>query len=232
MRTEGEVTDEETRKYLEASFGVQVYDEYSSWDFGNGAWQCVRREGYHIDADLVLFEVVRGDEKLSAGKSGELVVTNLMNYAMPLIRYRVGDIAVLDEKICSCGRVLPMLKSIDGRKPDCFILSSGREVTPRAIMTAIQGTSGVSRYQAVQESTDRVRIELMRKGNELPVSTDELVNRCHNILGNDVTIEVSISDRKNLKAKFRPVISKLTLAEEPRWALPRAQINSESNRGN
>lgn len=221
VRTEGEVTDEETRRYLESSFKCKVFDEYSSWDFGNGAWQCTKREGYHIDADLLMLEVVRGNERVSPGERGEIVVTNLLNYAMPLIRYRVGDVGVLDDKTCSCGRGLPLLKSIEGREADCFTLPGGQLITPRTIMTAIQGTPGVSRYQAVQESMNQVRIELMRKGNEPDVSKDELVARCHNILGEDIEIEISITDRKNLKAKFRPVISKLTVAEEPRWTIPR-----------
>lgn len=221
VRTEGEVTDEETRRYLESSFKCKVFDEYSSWDFGNGAWQCTKREGYHIDADLLILEVVRGNEQVSPGERGEIVVTNLLNYAMPLIRYRVGDIGVLDDKTCSCGRGLPLLKSIEGREADCFTLPSGQLITPRTIMTVIQGTPGVSRYQAVQESMNQVRIELMRRGNEPDVSKDELVARCHNTLGEDIEIEVSITDRKNLKAKFRPVISKPTVAEEPRWTIPR-----------
>jgi len=221
VRTEGEVADEETRRYLESSFKCNVFDEYSSWDFGNGAWQCTKREGYHIDADLLILEVVRGNERASPGERGEIVVTNLLNYAMPLIRYRVGDIGVLDDKACSCGRGLPLLKSIEGRTADCFALPGGRLITPRTIMTVIQGTPGVSRYQAVQESMNQVRIELMRGSNEPGVSKDGLVARCHDVLGEDVTIEVSIADRKNLKAKFRPVISKLTVAQEPRWTAPR-----------
>jgi phenylacetate-CoA ligase len=221
VRTEGEIADEETRRYLESSFGCKVYDEYSTWDFGNGAWQCTMREGYHIDADLLIMEVVRGNELALPGERGEVVVTNLLNYAMPLIRYRVGDLAVLDDKACSCGRGLPLLKSIEGRQADCFTLPGGQLISPRTIMTMIQGTSGVSRYQAVQESMHRVRIELMRRGDEPPISVDELVDRCHRVLGENVEIEVSITDRENLKAKFRPVISRLTVAAEPRWTVPR-----------
>jgi len=222
VRTEGEVADEETRKFLESSFKCKVYDEYSSWDFGNGAWQCTKREGYHVDADLLILEVVKGNEPASPGERGEIVVTNLLNYAMPLIRYRVGDLGVLDDKTCSCGRGLPLLKSIDGREVDCFTLPSGQRITPRTIMTVIQGTLGVSRYQAVQESTNRVRIELMRRGDEPNVSVDELVGKCHGILGEDMDIEVSVTDRKDLKAKFRPIISMLTMAGEPRWTAPRS----------
>ena len=222
VRTEGEVQDEETRRYLESSFKCTVFDEYSSWDFGNGAWQCAKREGHHIDADLLIMEVVRGNESASPGEMGEIVVTNLLNFAMPLIRYRVGDLGVLDDKTCSCGRGLPLLKSIEGRRADCFALPGGQLVTPLTIMNAIQGTPGVSRYQAVQDSKNKVRIEVMRRENDPTVSNDALAARCHRVLGGDVEIEVSFTDRKNLKAKFRPVVSRLSLAEEPRWTEPRA----------
>ena len=215
VRTEGELTDDVTRRYLESSFKCRVFDEYSSWDFGNGAWECTRREGYHIDADMLIMEVVRGGEQASAGERGEIVVTNLLNYAMPLIRYRVGDLGILDDKYCSCGRGLPLLKSIEGRMADCFALPRGQLIAPRTIMTAIQASPGVSRYQAVQESMSQVRIQLMKRKSEPDAPNEELVARCRRILGEDVEIEVSSTERTNFRAKFRPVISKVRVAEEP-----------------
>lgn len=90
-------------------------------------------------------------------------------------------------------------------------------------MNAIQGTHGVTRYQVVQESVNKVTIELMRRENDPEVSVDELIFRCRNVLGDDVEIEVFTGDRRNLKAKFRPVISRLTVSGEPRWVKPRAR---------
>jgi len=216
VRTEGELTDDETRRYLEKSFRCRVFDEYSTWDTGNGAWECTRREGYHIDADMLIMEVVRGSDQASAGERGEIVITNLLNYAMPLIRYRVGDIGVLDDKYCSCGRSLPLMKSVEGRKADCFTLPDGQLVTPRAIMNVIQGSPGVSWYQAVQESTSRFRIQLMKRRSELDAPKENLVARCRSLLGEDAEVAVSITDRVNFRAKFRPVVSKVEVAEERR----------------
>jgi phenylacetate-CoA ligase len=165
---------------------------------------------------MLIMEVVRGGEQASAGERGEIVVTNLLNYAMPLIRYRVGDIGILDDKYCSCGRGLPLLKSIEGRMADCFALPGGQLIAPRTIMTAIQGSPGVSRYQAVQESMSQVRIQLMKRKSEPDAANEELVATCRRILGEDVEIEVSNTERTNFRAKFRPVISKVRVAEEPR----------------
>lgn len=79
VRTEGEIADKETRKYLESVFQCEVFDEYSTWDFGIGAWECQKREGYHIDADQLIMEVVRDNESATPGERGEIVATALLN---------------------------------------------------------------------------------------------------------------------------------------------------------
>lgn len=217
----GEVFDEPTREFLEDTLGCEAFTSYGINEVQSISWECKRKEGQHITADSVVLEVVRDGETVGPGEEGELVLTGLISRAMPLIRYRTGDIGVLDESKCSCGRTLPLLKSVEGRIVDCFTLPNGRTVTPKTVQTAIQGTAGVSRYQAVQEDEMKVKIELMRKESDAEVSISELVARCHDVLGDDVEIEVSVGDRSNLRAKFRPVISKLTVAGEARWTIPR-----------
>lgn len=221
IQTSGEVLDEPTRRFLESSFGCEVFDSYWSNETGSISWECRKKEGQHINDDLLILEVVRDGEPVGPGEEGEIVVTCLLNYAMPLIRYRMGDIGVLDGDTCSCGRGLSLLKSVEGRAVDCFTLTDGRKITPKQIMTVIQSEPGVSRYQAVQENERRVTIELMRKQDDPEVSVSNLASRCRQILGEDVEIDVSIGTRENLKAKFRPVVSKLTVAGEPRWTRPR-----------
>jgi phenylacetate-CoA ligase len=179
------------------------------------------KEGQHINADLLILEVIRNGERVGPGEKGEIVITCLLNYAMPLIRYRMGDIGIIDDEFCSCGRGLPLLKSVEGRIVDCFTLPNGQKVTPKLIMSTIQDVPGVSRYQVVQESEKKVKIELMRKQSDPEVNIGDLIARCHAILGDDVEIEVFVGNRENLKAKFRPVISKLTVNGETRWIKPR-----------
>jgi phenylacetate-CoA ligase len=217
----GEVLDEPTRKFLELSFGCPVYSEYGMVEIGAITWECEKREGLHVTTDSLVLEVVRDGVPVGPGEQGEIVITGLLNYAMPLIRYRVGDLGILDDHQCSCGRSFPLLKSVEGRIVDCLILSNGRIVTPKTMMTTVQSTPGVSRYQVVQENEKKVTIELMRKESDPEVRISELISNCKAVLGDDVDIEVFIGDRKNLKAKFRPVISKLTINGEPRWTTPR-----------
>jgi len=221
LLSRGEVLDEPTRKFLESSFGCPVFEIYGAYEVGSISWECKRKEGQHISADLLILEIIRDGEPVGPCERGEIVVTGLLNYAMPLIRYRLGDVGILGDERCSCGRSFPLLKSIEGRAVDCFTLPSGRIVPPKPIMTAIQGTPGVSRYQAVQESKNKVTIELMKHKNDSDVSISELTARCREVLGEDIEIEVFVGTRENLKAKFRPVISKLHVSEEPRWTSPR-----------
>jgi phenylacetate-CoA ligase len=140
---------------------------------------------------------------------------------MPLVRYRIGDLGILGDVQCPCGRGFPLLRSVEGRIADCFQLPNGTLVTPKTIATAVQGTPGVSRYQVVQESMNKIKIDLMSGKSDPNISIDELKSRCYKVLGDSVEIEVSIGDRKGLKAKFRPVISKLTVAAELRWTKPK-----------
>lgn len=139
----------------------------------------------------------------------------------PLIRYKTGDVGIIDGNQCSCGRGLPLLKSVEGRAVDCFALSNGRTVTPKLVMSTIQSTPGVSRYQAVQINEKKVAIELMKKIGDPEVPVIELIARCRGILGDDVEVDVFVGSRKKLKAKFRPVISKITVSGETRWTKPR-----------
>ena len=217
----GEVLDEPTREFLESSFGCEAFNYYGAYEVGPIACECRNRGGIHTLADFVVLEIVRDGEPVKPGERGEIVVTGLLNYAMPMIRYRVGDIGILGDDRCSCGSSHPLLKSVEGRIIDCFALPHGRLVTPQIIQSAIQATPGISRYQAVQQDEGKVTIELMSKESDPDVSTHELVARCHGVLGDDIEIEVIKGDRKDLKAKFRPVISKLSVSGDTRWIKPR-----------
>ncbi len=219
--TGGEVLDDFTRRFLEKSFSCNVFDPYWANEIGSISWECEKREGQHINADLLVLETIRAGESVSPGEIGEIVITNLMNYALPLIRYHTGDVGVLGHELCSCGRNLPILKSLEGRDVDCFTLANGQRITPKAIIHAIQGAYGVSRFQAVQQTPNKVTIELMRRGKDPDVSVSELISRCKEILGDDMEIQVTIRDRYMLRSKFRPVISKQTVKGELRWINPR-----------
>ena len=218
----GELLDESSRRFLESSLQCEVYDSYGAYEAGTIAYECRKKEGLHVREDFVVVELIRNGESVGPGEEGEIVVTGLLNYAMPLIRYRVGDIGISGDAQCSCGRGFRLLKSIEGRKVDFLPLPDGRTISPKRIITAIQSTRGVSRYQLVQESTNRFTLELMRKESDPEVSIEDLRSKCLEILGSNIEMEIIVGNRQSVKAKFRPVISKLTVEQEPRWTKPRS----------
>lgn len=132
-----------------------------------------------------------------------------MNHAMPLLRYKIGDVGVpLDEK-CPCGRKLPLMKNIHGREVDHITLPSGQVVSPYLLTCAIEESSNIAKFQVVQETKREIKILLCGKGiGEEDVSS--IVARCRSLLGEEVVITpVVTEDVQSETPKFRPVVSKI-----------------------
>lgn len=119
-----EVLQESERKFLEESFGCPVQNEYGCGEVGPIAYSCPEGRLHVMNSNVHLEIVGDDDQPLGPGKNGQIVITDLNNRAMPLIRYRIGDRGVMSEEHCPCGRPYPVLKKIWGRAYD-FIHSPG-----------------------------------------------------------------------------------------------------------
>jgi phenylacetate-CoA ligase len=124
--TRSEVLDYPTRKLINDSLGVDVFDGYSAREVGPIAWECPTHSGYHINIDSIVLEILRDGEPISGDETGEVHVTCLWRSATPVIRYRLGDIVTSFDDKCPCGRGLPLLKNIQGRVLDMDVSSDGR----------------------------------------------------------------------------------------------------------
>jgi phenylacetate-CoA ligase len=156
---------EEMREVIESNFGTKVYNFYGSRESSNLAGEC--KEGLlHPFSFWNYLEVLDKDNRpVGEGEEGRIVITNLFNYSMPLIRYEIGDMAVLGPRKCSCGHVLPTLKKITGRITDRFILKNGTTV-PAEFFIHLLGVvcyegSGFERFQVIQEDYDKIRINIV-----------------------------------------------------------------------
>ncbi|MDI9646708.1 MAG: phenylacetate--CoA ligase [Archaeoglobales archaeon] len=154
---------ENTRKRLEDAFGIKAYDSYGLSEMnGPGvAFECQEQEGLHIWIDHYFVEVVdpKTGERLSDGEKGELVLTTLTKEAMPLLRYRTGDVTFLIDDECSCGRTHPKIHRIIGRTDDMIIVR-GINVFPSQIEHVLM---------RIPEVGDNFQVVITRKG-----SLDEL----------------------------------------------------------
>ena len=159
-----ELIDDTSRKTIEDAFKAPFYDQYATIEFERMAWQCPAREGYHIDADSLILQFTDSHgEEVSAGESGQIVCTSLFNYAMPFIRYVVGDWGVCSDEQCSCGRTLPMLSKIDGRSDALLFLPNGRTLSPRAVTITVGAfhlKEHIEQYRVLQKREDNLEIQL------------------------------------------------------------------------
>jgi phenylacetate-CoA ligase len=154
--TSGEMLHPFQRQAIERQFHCQVHDYYG----GEGmdvAMQCGFGSTYHINAESVIVEVVDANGRpLPAGQEGSIVLTNLHAYAMPFIRYVVGDVGALAAGQCACGRGLPLLDHVSGRSSDQLTLPSGRGLLMWFFTDVFRQVPGVKSFQMRQVAPDRI----------------------------------------------------------------------------
>ena len=153
------------RELIESTFGIGVNDYFGAGGEGmHLGSQCRERGGYHLHLENSIIEVITEGRPARAGEVGELVVTQLDNRAMPLVRYRLGDLVTTCEtdEGCACGRAHPMVKEINGRATDMIKAPNGATLLPQFFFIgAFKMLENVSRYQVVQEQLERATIKLV-----------------------------------------------------------------------
>ena len=161
VATLGEVLEPEVRAACERVWGVPVGDSYSAQEVGIIALQCPESPHYHVQSESVLAEILDGDGKPCApGGTGRLVVTDLHNFAMPLIRYEIGDYAEAGEP-CPCGRGLPVITRILGRTRNMLTLPSGEQIWPAFAKALREALPQLRQAQLVQRTLDEIEVRLV-----------------------------------------------------------------------
>ncbi len=149
----GEPWGEEVRQAIEERLYIKAYDNYGlSEVMGPGvAGECPNRAGMHVAEDHFITEIIDPDtgEVLQNGTTGELVLTTVTKEAFPVIRFRTGDLASLDDSPCPCGRTLARISRISGRCDDIIIVK-GVNIYPGAVGPILEAVTGVAPvYQLV-----------------------------------------------------------------------------------
>ena len=213
--TSGELLQPATRAALTGSFGGRVFDVYGSSETKEIAWECPAG-GMHVNADVLRVEILDdAGRTLPDGAEGQIVVTALVNHAMPLLRYRVGDRGSLLPRRCDCGLAFPLLGVVTGREADVLVLRGGRRVSPYALTCALERVGEVRRYQVTQLDQGRVRVRAI---TDAGVDRSALAERIRGVLRSEVApfleAEVEYVDRlaTGPRAKFR-VVESLTTVE-------------------
>jgi phenylacetate-CoA ligase len=205
----GETLSKSCRKELKDLFQTEVYDTYGALELGSLASECVKQSGMHLNSDYFIFEFLRNGEPVSAGESGEVVVTSLYNDMMPLIRYKIGDIAVPDDwDSCECGLTLPRLREIHGRLSDGMILNDQIRIPPGAIVDYLENVMGLRDFQLTQKDRYNVLVKL-KPQYDRPNVKIALLTYLRSLLGQDLTIDIDFWYDSQMPVKYRPVISNI-----------------------
>jgi phenylacetate-CoA ligase len=194
------------RKTIEAALGCPVGIEYGCRDGGLVALECPEG-GLHVLAEGMYVEILDPD----ADGRGEIVLTNLESHAFPIIRYRTGDIGSFDPSPCQCGRGLPKLRGVEGRRTDFLVTPDGRVLHALSAIYILRELRGVREFRIVQETIDRLVIHLAPRQSIGPAEEAALRAQFAAVFGSDMKVKIVRADTlpRTASGKFRYVESKV-----------------------
>lgn len=200
----GEVVSDEIRRDCEQAWNVRLVDMYTAQEVGYIALQCPGYEHYHVQSENVLVEVLRDDgAPCATGEVGRIVVTTLHNFAMPLIRYEIGDYAEVGEP-CPCGRGLPVLRRILGRVRNMLTLPNGEKRWPLVGCRGYGAPWLIRQFQFTQRSLEEIDVRLVT-GRPLTAPEEEgLKQRIIDSLGHPFHLNLVYCDaiERSIGGKF------------------------------
>jgi phenylacetate-CoA ligase len=207
------------RELIQVVFECPIYDRYGSREVGDMACECEKHDGLHLNVFNHFIEIIDKDgNNCRLGEIGEVVVTTLRNYTMPLIRFKIGDMAILSKKKCSCGRGLPMIENLIGRITDVFKTREGR-IIPAEYFIHFIGVAlnkgSIKKFQVIQEKEDYIIVKLVLDDRELFIKNkkdfDEITEKIKLVMGTDAKVEYELVDDipATQSGKYRYTISKV-----------------------
>jgi phenylacetate-CoA ligase len=207
----GETLTPVMQRRLREAFGAPVRQTYGSHEFPLLGWECTVTGEFHTCDDGVILEVLRDGRPVKPGEQGEVVATNLNAFAMPFIRYRLGDIVTRGELRCGCGEAFSTIRAIQGRAIDSFILPDGRIIHPYQILSSLMAgaDSWIRQYQLLQESRHCIVLRVIPKDGLVSDQVSRVERSVLPLLGPGVEFRVQLLDRIPLEptGKFRPARS-------------------------
>lgn len=203
------------RKEIEDQFGCKVTDTYGCGEGIQVAAQCQESDGsYHVFMPHVVVEYAQNGIHVPNGELGEIVLTRLHAGAMPLIRYKVGDMGRADVRSeCACGRGLEMMKSIEGRASDIIVTPNGNRLIVHFFTGIFEYAIHIETFQVVQEEKDKIKVRIVPKSEFNEEEWFRLKEEIRTKGDSDLGIELEVVDKIPLEKsnKRRFVISRIDL---------------------
>jgi len=192
--TTSEVLATDDRRAIERAFHSKVFNEYGCGELGTIAHECSEGD-FHINDENMIVEILDGERACEPGEKGELVVTELNNHALPLVRYRTGDFAAFKESPCSCGRSLATLDRLYGRAYDFVVSPTGRRFHAEFLMYVFEEAQrhriGIAQFQVRQEQPDMLAVRVVPAPSGFTGEMEaKLIDRIRLLMGGEMRVRV------------------------------------------
>jgi len=212
LLTGAEPLYEYQRVEIERAFQSKVYNTYGCREFMLIAAECGQQKGLHINIDHLVVETIDENNKKINGDAGDIVITDLMNYGMPLIRYLNGDRATISDISCDCGNPLPMIEKINGRKLDVIKTMNGQMLPGELFPHLFKEFDGLTKFQVKQTHIESLDISLVINDKFNKIDDLEIIkNEINKYSKNELTLNFHMVDDIPLTSsgKYRVTISEL-----------------------
>ncbi len=204
--TSSEYLQDTVREYVKEIFNAEIYDIYGSTEFKEVAWECEKHEGYHINEDEVIVEVLselttswKDGKPAKPGIIGNIVITDLRNTIMPLIRFQLNDKGILINEKCSCGRTFSMMKPYAGRSSEYIILPNDETLSPYLFTTSIERIEGLLQYQVIQITSQKILVNVITHSEDYRLIANTIKEILKNITKNMMEIEIQLKTKLELE---------------------------------
>ncbi len=203
---------EDQRETIGGVFGCPVANGYGGRDAGFIAHECPSGR-MHISAEDIVVETLTEDgSPVGAGEAGEIVVSHMATGDFPFLRYRTGDVGVLDDALCPCGRGLPVLKEIQGRSTDFVVASDGTVMHGLALIYVLRALPGIERFKILQHDVGHTEVLIVPGPEYIAANEHEVRSQFVRRLGSTVDVVVRMVDEipREASGKYRYVVSKVS----------------------
>ena len=200
IMSSGQTLPVESRRRIEDAFGCKVYDKYGAREFAGGvAYQCEKQDtGYHVVAECNIVEIVDIDgNPVKPGETGFILITELNNYAMPLVRYKLGDFAVAvdQDETCACGRGLPLIGPVEGRI-QATIFGVDKQLIPGTFFARLFSNYdyAIRQFQVVQAEFGEVTLKIVKANRYTDSVLEDVLKEIKSHLGDKIKVTIEFVD--------------------------------------
>ena len=207
-----ETFDHTMAKHIRADLDLAMFDFYGSNELGRIAAECPAHGGLHVNADHIVLECLDDGHDAAPGHPGSAVITALNAFAMPYIRYHLGDVCTVLGTHCSCGCALPLIDHPRGRKTDVIRLPSGDTRSPWGVDYIMREVEGLEQFRLIQEDLHHFRLLTVFRTPPRPIGISSVRSRLLEYLSEPVDLKVLVVDSiQQEHSKFRAFVSNVTV---------------------